>query len=138
MDYKRLAILMNDLDEMVSELLPIWKTATIFPAVFATYAVTKLGGVVGGFAAIYAFLSLTTLQLLIKFAAEITSESAWFLKDFKRYGISQRNGIYLKILAGLRPLRISVKKMYFLDKGLMITIMQIILENTVMVLLLQS
>ena len=136
-DYRRLAILINDLDEMASVLLPIWKMATIFPTVFATYAVTKLDGVVRGFAAIYAFLCLTTLQLVIKFAAEITTESNRFLKDFKRYGLSRRNGIHSKILAAFRPLRISVRKMYFLDKGLMITIMRIILENTIMILLLR-
>ena len=136
--YKRLALLVQDVNQMVIVLLPAQKVAAIIPAVFSTLALMKLGGVLGAFSVFYAYGCLSSLQLLIKLIAGITQESDIFLKDFKRNTPSLRKGLLWKDLRALRPLRISVGKMYYVDKCLMITIMRIVVENTITVLILNS
>ena len=135
--YKRLALLVQDVNQMVIVLLPAQKVAAIIPAVFSTLALMKLGGVLGAFSVFYAYGCLSSLQLLIKLIAGITQESDIFLKDFKRKP-SLRKSLLWKDLRALRPLRISVGKMYYVDKCLMITIMRIVVENTITVLILNS
>ena len=123
-------------NQSVKILLPSAKFLIIIPTVFAAYAVVRLEGIVALFCAVYALDTTLLLEIALNTLAEQEVRSRKLLVGLKR-AVVRRNSVLGKEVAAARPTAITVGSgSYFVDKALVLTVLQIIATNTVNVLLL--
>ena len=135
-EYKQLKIIINLYNQSVKILLPSAKFVIIVPTVFAAYAVVRLEGIVAIFCAIYALDTTLLLEITLNTLAEQEVRSRNLLEGLRRAVVS-RNSVLGKELVAARPTTITVGNgSYFVDKALVLTVLEIIATNTVNVLLL--
>ena len=123
-------------NQRVKILLPSAKFLIIVPTVFAAYAVVRLEGIVATFCTIYALDTRLLLEIALNTLAEQEVPLRNLLEGLKR-AVVRRNSVLGKELAAARLAATTLGSgSYFVDKALVLTILQIIATNTVNVLLL--
>ena len=133
--YKQLKIIITLYNQSMKILLPSVKFLVIVPTVFAAYAVVRLEGIVTLFCAVYALDTTVLLEIGLNFLAEQEVRSRNLLEGLKR-AVVRRKSVLGKELAAARPAAITVGSgSYFVDKALVLTVLQIIATNAVNVLL---
>ena len=115
--------------------LPVAKILTVVPTVFATYAVIKLEGIVSLFCGVYALDCMFLLELLLSLMAEQHIRSKKLLDRLKVIPTSRRSELWIKMVA-TKPIAITVGKgTYFVDKTLVLTVLEIVAVHTINVLI---
>ena len=128
---------MIQFNQAVRFLLPSAKVIVIVPAVFGGYALVKLEGLTSLFCAIYALDTACILELLLSVFAEQDIRSRELLQGLKRRVKGSRRSVAWKELAAMRPIAVTVGNgSYFVDKQLVLTVLEIIASNTVNAILL--
>ena len=118
-------------------LLPSAKFLVIVPAVFGGYALVRLEGAVALFCAVYALDTTILLELMLSMLAEQDSRSRDFLQRLRRSVGGSRKSVLWKEVMAARPIAVVLGYgSYFVDKELVLTVLQIIATNTVTVILL--
>lgn len=137
--YKDLYRLCVQFTASVRMFLPSLQILGLTAAIFGTYAAIRLDKVPALFCGVYG-LSLTILtQVGFDFIAQVNVESKVYIRALKRQsGSGAGRGIVRRQLAAMRPMKVQVGRLYAVDKGLLLTMVKIIMENTVNALLIDS
>ena len=135
--YKALAILLRIKDDMAVIALPAGKFVVILPACYALYAVVRIGGIIALFAGVYAIDTILVLEVILNLNAQVWIGS-WNLKEEMMKCVGNRNSVLAKQVRGTNILKVSLGHLYFVDKGLVLTVLAIIVQNSINVLLLNS
>ena len=133
--YRNLAVLMKIYDDAISASLPAGKLVTILPATCALYAVVRIGGIIAVFAGVYAISTILFIEILLILIARVwTSSCDW--RDEMKKCVGKRNSMLAKDLNGMMPVRLRLGGLYCVDQGLVLTVLQVIAENSINMLLL--
>ena len=125
------------LSQALRLLLPSAKVIVIVPAVFSGYALVKLEGLTALFCAIYALDTACILELLLSVFAEQDIRSRRLLQGLRWRVKGSRRSVAWKELTAVRPIAVTVGNgSYFVDKQLVLTVLEIIASNTVNAILL--
>lgn len=128
--YTQLCIIVGEFNKSVAILIPSAKICTIVSAVFGIYAFVKLDGVVAMFCGLYAVNTTASLECVLNVFAGIQSESVAYLEAIR--GHVSRKQIFGKQFKAAVHVAVEFGgRMYFADKELMLTLLDIIINNAV-------
>ena len=122
---------------MAALALPAAKLVVILPACYALYAVIRIRGIIALFAGVYAIDTICLLEILLTLNAQMWT-GPWNLKEEMLKCVVSRKSLLAKQLRGVDTLKLRVGHLYFVDKGLVLTVLAIIIQNSINVLLLNS
>ena len=136
-NFQALVILMRIYEDAISVAVPSGKLVVIIPASFALYAVVRIGGIIAVFAGVYAIDTILFIEIILNLIAQVfISSSDW--REEMRNHVGHRNSTLAKGLRGLRDIRVRLGGLYFIDKGLVLTVLAIITQNSINILLLNQ
>ena len=132
-----MAILATIKDDAFAVPLPAGKLVVILPACYALYAVVRIGGIIAIFAGVYAFDTILLIEIVLNINAQVWIASS-NLKDELMKCVINRESVLAKQLRSMNTLKVRVGHLYFVDKGLVLTVLAIIAQNSINVLILNS
>ena len=137
--YKDLYRLCEQFTGSVRMLLPSLQILGLTAAIFGTYAAIRLEKVMALFCGCYGFTVTFITQVGFDFIAQVNVESTVYIQALRRQsGTQAGRGIVRRQLAAMRPMKVQIGRLYCVDRGLLLTMVKIIMENTVNVLLIDS
>ena len=134
-EFKTLVLFMKIYEDAISAALPAGKFVTIIPATFALYAVIRIGGITAIFAGVYAVDTTVFIEIIVNLVAEVWIDSVEWREEMGKC-VGKRSSLLAKEVRSLEAIRVRLGGLYFIDKGLVLTVIQTIAENSVNMLLL--
>ena len=133
--YSQMRIILKIFDRAITIIIPAMKLVVIIPATFSLYALVKLEGLLSLFCVLYALDTTFLVELVLNILAQPYEHSSRFVRRVKLSRGSQGPLMRRRVKA-LRPIGATLYGgMYFVDKILMLTVLQIIVTNAVNVLI---
>ncbi|CAG7821531.1 unnamed protein product [Allacma fusca] len=129
--YRALRLLFGEATSSVSLILYIAKMQLITMAIYGIYGVIRLDGIISYMMGVSASMSMIILPLLLSKLGEFHVASMHLLEQ-----VSKRGNLDRKILKSLPLLRFQFGSMYYADKQMVLTIIQIVLVNSANLLIL--
>ena len=136
-EFKALVVLMEIYEDAISGPLPAAKIAIVVSAIFALYAVVRIGGITAIFAGVYAIDTILVIEIMLNLIAQVWIGS-WGWRQEMEKCVARRNSLLAKELKSLMVVRVRLGGLYFVDKGLVLTVLEVIVQNSINMLLLNS
>ena len=135
-EFKALAVLMKIYEHAISVVLPAVKFVTIIPAIFALYAVVRIGGITAVFAGVYGIDTIMFTEIILNGIAQVWIGSVEWREEMGKC-VERRNSLLAKEVRSLAAIIVRPGgSLYFVDKGLVLTVVHLIVVNSVNMLLL--
>ena len=133
--FKTLVVFLKIYEDAVSTVLLAAKSTTILPALFSLYAVVRIGGVVAIFAGMYAVDAILMVEIMLNLIAQVWTDSVnWRAEMMKCVG--ERRSLLAKEVRSLKAIRVRIGGLYYVDKGLVLTVLEVLALNSINILLL--
>ena len=137
--YKDLYYLCEQFTGSIRMFLPSLQGLGLTSAIFGTYAAIRMDKVMALFCGCFAFCLTMLTHVGFDFIAQVNVQSKAYIQALKsQSGSRAGRGILWRQLAAMRPMKVQIGRLYCVDKGLLLTMVRIIMENTVNVLLIDS
>ncbi|CAG7669557.1 unnamed protein product [Allacma fusca] len=129
--YGALRLLFGEATSSMSLFVFITKMQLIAMAIYGIYGVIRLDGIISYMMGVNALLRVIILPIMLSKLAEIHVRSMHLLEQ-----VSIRGNLDRKIIKSLPLLRFQFGSMYYADKQMVLTVIQIILVNSANLLIL--
>lgn len=138
MEFKIVIILIKICQDAISAALLAGNLVTILPAIFriaGSIAVVRIGGVIAIFAYVYAIETILFIEIILNLIAQVWIRS-WDWRKAMKKCMGRWNSRLAKEVRSFMAMRVRLGGLYFVDKGLVLTVLEVIAQNSINMLLL--